>query len=254
MGRNFFLAAALVFLTGCFAGAVRAESPVVLFDQGHGQRFLIEKEGDLDLSGLAGIFQGHRLTVGYHRHPLSSEALKDVDGLVISGPFAPFGDGEVAAVGEFLERGGRLCVMLHIGQPLLPLLEALGVSVSKGVVNEGDNITGSNPLDFHVTRLESHPIHEGLERCALYGAWGLEAANRKARIIARTGPGAWIDKGRDRTRTPDEPAGEVGVVAAGTVGKGAFVVFGDDAVFQNRFLKEGNLALAVNLARWLAGD
>jgi hypothetical protein len=254
MDRNFLLASAFVFLTGCFAGDVRAEGPAVLFDQGHGQRFLVEKEGDLDLSGLARIFQGHRLTVQYRRHLLSSEALKDIKGLVISGPFAPFGDGEVAAVGEFLERGGRLCVMLHIGQPLLPLLETLGVSVSKGVVNEGDNLTDSNPLDFHVTRLEPHPIHEGLERYALYGAWGLEAAAGKARIIARTGPGAWIGRGRDRTRPAGELAGEVGVVAAGKVGKGAFVVFGDDAVFQNRFLKEGNLALAVNLARWLAGD
>jgi hypothetical protein len=254
MGRNFFLAAVLVFLTGCFAGEVRAESPAILFDQGHGQRFLVEKKGDLDLSGLARILQSHGLTVGYRRHLLDSEALKDSDGLVISGPFAPFGDGEVAAIGEFLERGGRLCVMLHIGQPLLPLLEALGISVSKGVVNEGVNLTAASPLDFQVTRLESHPIHEGLVSYALYGAWGLEAANRKARIIARTGPGAWIDRDRDRTLSPDEPAGETGVVAAGEVGKGAFVVFGDDAVFQNRFLKEGNLVLAVNLARWLAGD
>lgn len=253
MNRYLFPAAAFVFLMGCFAGEVRAGPPAVLFDQGHGQRFLVENEGDLDLSGLAGIFQGHRVNVQYRRHPIVPQALRDIDALVISGPFAPFGEGEVAAIGEFLERGGRLCVMLHIGQPLLPLLETLGVSVTQGVVNEGADLTASNPLDFYVTRLEPHPIHGGLERYALYGAWGLRAAGGKARIIARTGPGAWISRGRDRTRSLDEPAGELGVVAAGEVGKGAFVVFGDDAAFQNRFLKEGNLALAVNLARWLTG-
>jgi hypothetical protein len=44
-----------------------------------------------------------------------------------------------------------------------------------------------------------------------------------------------------------------GVAIAGTYGKGKYVVFGDDAIFQNVFLKGENMALGKNLARWLRG-
>jgi hypothetical protein len=42
-----------------------------------------------------------------------------------------------------------------------------------------------------------------------------------------------------------------GVVVQGTHGAGRFVVFGDDAIFQNKFLDASNKQLARNLARWL---
>lgn len=32
-------------------------TPVALFDQGHGQRFLVEGKGQLDLTGLADVFR-----------------------------------------------------------------------------------------------------------------------------------------------------------------------------------------------------
>jgi len=42
------------------------------------------------------------------------------------------------------------------------------------------------------------------------------------------------------------------VAVAGRSGKGRFVVFGDDAIFQNKFLTGDNLVLGRNLASWLA--
>jgi hypothetical protein len=38
---------------------------------------------------------------------------------------------------------------------------------------------------------------------------------------------------------------------AGALGRGRFVVFGDDTLFQNRFLDGSNLELAGNLVHWL---
>jgi len=35
------------------------------------------------------------------------------------------------------------------------------------------------------------------------------------------------------------------------LGKGGFLVFGDDAIFQNKFMGTNNKALAANLAGWL---
>ena len=43
------------------------------------------------------------------------------------------------------------------------------------------------------------------------------------------------------------------VAIAGQSGSGRFVVFGDDAIFQNRFFKGNNQVLGRNLARWLSG-
>ena len=41
-----------------------------------------------------------------------------------------------------------------------------------------------------------------------------------------------------------QPAGLDRVVYAGDLGKGGFLVFGDDAIFQNKFLDANNKALA----------
>ena len=38
------------------AAAGPAAATTVLFDQGHGQRFVADRDGELDLSGLAGVF------------------------------------------------------------------------------------------------------------------------------------------------------------------------------------------------------
>ncbi|MBW1897757.1 MAG: hypothetical protein JRI61_01710, partial [Deltaproteobacteria bacterium] len=40
----------------------------------------------------------------------------------------------------------------------------------------------------------------------------------------------------------------------GKWGAGHFVVFGDDAIFQNKFLIEENALIGKNLARWLKGE
>jgi hypothetical protein len=237
----------------CAPAAAHSDKPLILFDEGHGQRFTIEQKGDLGLYGLAEVIHGEGIGVKYGRQSLDPKELSAFGALIISGPFAPFSGKEIDIVEDFVRGGGRLAVMLHIGQPVLPLLDRLGVRVGPGVIHEEENVIGPKSTDFSVTRLEEHPLHAGLEGYSLYGAWGLEAAGDPVRIIALTGPRAWLDTDRDHRNSSSEPHGQVGVAAAGTLGKGAFVVFGDDAIFQNRFLKENNRILARNLARWLAG-
>ena len=57
--------------------------------------------------------------------------------------------------------------------------------------------------------------------------------------------------------TNDSSKGDAGgpftVAVSGTLGAGLFAVFGDDAIFQNRYLDEDNGRLAANLSGWLAG-
>ena len=225
----------------------------VLFDQGHGQRFLIERGGDLDLSLLAGTFRdlGHKVSTS--TDPLTEKLLDGVDILLISGPFRPYSPEEIETVARFVERGGAVCLTLHIAPPLSALLYRLGIDHSNGVIHEEEGTIEGDPLNFQVTRLESHPLFRGVTQFSLHGVWALLDTRTGVHSIARTSPSAWIDlKGNGRFDSGDARQ-SFAVAVAGEAGKGRYVVFGDDAVFQNKFLKDDNMILARNLAVWLAG-
>jgi hypothetical protein len=244
------LLAAVALTTGaCRSG--QGSQPVVLFDESHGERFLVGQQGPMDLSKLADLFRAEGLQVRSSREPLSTQALSGVDALVISGPFAPLTPAEVDAVLGFVDRGGRLSVMLHIAPPAAALLLSLHVSSSNGVIREHDNLIGTDPLTFHVTRLTPHPLTKGLEQFDAYGVWALLSTSDDAAAIAQTGPNAWVDLNGNQTQDPRDAVQSFALVVAGRWGKGRFAVFGDDAIFQNQFLVGGNAVLAQNLAHYL---
>lgn len=246
----FFLFSLFLLLFSPFNAHART---AVLFDQGHGQRFLIERGGDLDLSLLAGTFRDLGDEVSTSTAPLTEKLLHGVDVLVISGPFRPYTTEEIEAVARFVEHGGAVCITLHIAPPLSGLLYRLGVDHSNSVIHEEEGIIGNDPLNFHVTRLESHPLFQGVRQFSLYGVWALQNVRSGVRAIARTSPSAWVDLNGNATFDPGDARQQFTVAVAGEPGKGRFVVFGDDAVFQNKFLTGDNLILARNLAKWLAG-
>lgn len=243
----------LVFIFAVSTEVFGGDRPVVLFDQGHGQRFVIEKDEDLQLSGLAELFRGQDCEVRSSDGKIAGADLAGVDILVSSGLFVPYDEEELQAIQDFLERGGALSVMVHVAPTYANLFNMLGVAASNGVLNETENIIEANPLDFRVKNLSPHPLADGLEEFNLYGGWALMNTSENAMAIAYTSRQSWIDNNRDRRRTPDEPLHVFGVIVAGMKGKGRFVVFGDDAIFQNRFLTDNNQTLAVNLVKWLKG-
>lgn len=224
---------------------------MVLFDEAHGQRFLVGKHGPLDLSTFAALFGRHGWKVRTGTAPLSASAIANVDAIVISGAFAPLTPGEGDAVLRFLDRGGRLSVMLHIGAPVDQLLYHLNVAISKGVIHEREDIIGGDPLNFHVSHLEPHPLTRNLEGFNIYGGWALHNLADNVEVVARTSSTAWIDLNGDRVLSNGDAVQAFGVVLAGRAGRGRFAVFGDDAMFQNQFLTGGNLVLATNLVAWL---
>jgi hypothetical protein len=225
----------------------------ILFDQGHGQAFTIEKDGDLQLSKFAGIISGKGCQVIATRAPLTPQVLKDVNALIISGAFKPLSENETKAIGDFLDNGGRLVVLLHIAPPLVPLLNALGVASANGVVREGDKslIIDGEPLYFKVSTLKEHPLTRSLSYFTLYGGWPLFPVQKGVSTIASTSSMAWVDLNRDQSLSHKEPVQAFGVLVIGKVGKGEFAVFADDAIFQNRFLKGENEKLAENLSLWM---
>lgn len=177
--------------------------------------------------------------------------LKPIEILIISGAFSPVTRPEIEAIMKFLESGGKLVVMAHIHQPFVQLFERLGVGISKGPIIEQENIIGSNPKDFQVINLKDHPITKNIQSFNVYGGWGINNLPEGVQVIARTSNKAWIDLDRNGKQTQADAMQSFPVILAGYAEKGKFVVFGDDAIFQNGFLEGGNLQFARNLVNWL---
>ena len=227
--------------------------PMVLFDQGHGQHFLVGNKGELDLSILGETFvaEGFQVKASSPDQVFTDEALAKVSTLIISGAFKPMNDAEVGVIKKFIDRGGQLCVMLHIASPLASLLNNLGIAVSNSVIREQANLPQpETPTDFFVTDLSPHPLTKGLAQINFYGTWALNV-EEPANIIAKTSPEAWVDLNNNKTLDPGDATQAFSVIVTGQLGHGHFVVFADDAIFQNRFLVGPNQQLAKNMAGWL---
>jgi len=255
MHKQLISMVALFMLIHSFIPGAQADDkkPTVMFDQGHGQKFLIEKEGDLQLSKLSGLFRDEGYIVKTGAGLITDEAVKGISVLVISGAFAPLNAAEIDAIIRFLDAGGKLCIMLHIPQPVAGLLSRLQVYASNGVILGKDNLIENEPKNFLITKMDQHAITKGIQKFAVHGGWALISDSKQGKIIARTGSHAWIDLNRDGKFNSTDAQQSFGVAIAGTYGKGKYVVFGDDAIFQNVFLKGENMALGKNLARWLRG-
>jgi hypothetical protein len=239
------------FLT--FSSLSFATPITVLFDQGHGQAFTIEKDGDLQLGQLAGRLRDNGWQVDATRDALTPELLNGVNALIISGAFNSFSENEIKTIGSFIDNGGRLVVLLHIAPPLVPLLSELGVTAANGIVREWDKsqIIDGEPLYFKVSNLKEHPLNKGLTFFSLYGGWPLLPIREGVNTIASTSPMAWVDLNNDHMLSNKDAVQEFGVLVTGNIGKGEFAVFADDAIFQNRFLEGENEKLLENLSAWM---
>jgi hypothetical protein len=240
-----------VFLLSLSVVQSEAKKLTVIFDQGHGQKFVIEKEGELQLSRLSGLFREKGFDVKANGGQINDASLKTADVLIISGAFQPFSPEETDAVIRFVERGGKLCIMLHIPQPITGLMSRLKVYASNGVIQEQENTIQNAPKEFFITNLGKHAITKGVKKIGVHGAWALMTESKTAQTIARTGPKAWIDLNRDGKFNETDARQSFGVVIAGTLGKGRYVVFGDDAILQNKFLDQENMTIGKNLADWM---
>jgi hypothetical protein len=229
-------------------GAIAA--PVVLMDQSHDQRFVIEKEEPLHLSSFAAILTAEGFSVKSSTKVFTDDLLKGIDVVVISGPFKSIEPQEVDILLSFLARGGRLAAMLHIGSPFSDLLHRLEVDFTNYVLYEQENIIDNDPRNFQVKALNSNPLFAGIDHFSLYGGWALVNTASSSRIVASTSPKGWVDLNGDKKLSTGDVVQDFGVVVVGEFGAGRFVVFGDDAIFQNKFLDESNSQLAKNLARW----
>lgn len=225
------------------------DKKTVLFEEGHGQLFKIIDSKNLGLSKLSTIFQNDAWTVETSNSEITDELLNDIDALVITGAFKSITQNEIGVIKRFLEKGGKLAVMLHIGPPVAALLHNVNVSISNGVIHETGNLIIGNDIDFKVVNLNIHELTNNLNDFTVYGGWALLPTDSNGHVVAQTSTKSWIDLNGDNKADAQQ---SFATIVVGTFGLGEFVVFSDDAIFQNMFLKENNYELAQNLVQWLA--
>ena len=247
MTRSLILLSFL-FITNYFFASDKKK---ILFDESHGQIFTINQTGDLQLSKLSAIFKNKGWEVNTCSSEITDEMLKGVDALIISGAFKPFSQPEIETIVRFIKNGGKLSIMLHIGPPVADLLHDLHVSISNGVIHETENIINNNDLDFNVTQLEKHSLLKGLKQLSVFGGWALLPTDETVKIIAQTQDKSWIDLNRNKIFNEGDAQQSFAIIVSGSVDIGKFVVFADDAIFQNRFLETHNSKLGSNLEKWL---
>ena len=248
------LSAAIAIAAVAASGPVWAESlapsRTTAFDRSHHEIFSPVEDGPLHYSSLHDAF-GRLGPVSLPVGPITEESLRGVGTYVIAGAATELTADEVRALGDFVDRGGSLLVLLHIAPPVARLTESFGIVVSNYVLSERHDTIASNAQDFRVSNLAEHPITKGVSKIAVFGTWGLRAEGA-AKTVAATTHDCFVDMNRNRVKDEPEPAGVFGVVAVAERGGGRVVVLADDAPFANKFLSEAdNRVLLDNVVAWL---
>jgi ABC-type uncharacterized transport system involved in gliding motility auxiliary subunit len=207
---------------------------------------------------------------------------EDADIVMIAGARASLLDGELASLRRYLERGGKLLVMLDpfVAPNLAAFLLPYGIEVGANVVLDPENRLGGgeefsvavpniNRRHLITSKLDAPPLFSS---AAVIDAHADEAAGRKADWLLKSGDRSWATHdpavldgeairfvaGRD-INGPLTVAAEVAMLATGASqdepAMTRIIVFGDSEFVRNRFLEYlGNRDLIVNTANWLARE
>lgn len=149
--------------TSALYALTQATRPVVLFIQGHGERSPADFDRHSGYSRIAARLRDENLSVetldlGRNRNVPNHCAL-----MIIAGPVRSFAPFEIALVRDYLNRKGRLLLLLDARTQtgLEPLLREWGVLLSNDVVvDESRTLTGR---ELFISAYPSHPITEPLQ-------------------------------------------------------------------------------------------
>jgi hypothetical protein len=224
-------------------------------------------EGNLTLTSGAG-FSGLRealLTEGFRLRDLvtaaAEEIPEDADAVLLLAPRRPLRPTAVAALGRYLERGGRLVVFLEPGAEsgLEPLLREWGITSpdqlvidpASGPVEGGE--PGASPLAF---QYGTHPIAAGLDSGRMTFFPGVRTFRlRKPRPEDRMDTIVYSSSRARLTGDPEAREDYLPLVVAARFPRGdveaRIVAFGDVELASNQYLRAlYNLDLVMNALHW----
>ncbi|MBI2081592.1 MAG: GldG family protein [candidate division NC10 bacterium] len=195
-------------VTNALLKVTREARRVVYFLQGHG-------EGEVNNTDRPGFSQARDAIQGanYEVKELLLLRERDVPAdaavLVVAGPKREPLPAEVAALERYVQRGGKLLVLLDPEQApaLAVFLEKHGVRPGQDViVDRLSRVLGGDYLIPVVTQYESHPITREFTLASFFPyARTVDAAASPpegvtVQVLARTGEGSWAETDREALR------------------------------------------------------
>lgn len=266
-------------ITPALLRLIQDKAKAVYFTTGHGEHS-IEDRGALGFDSLGRYIA--RENYSCRSILLMRSAIpRDCSLIVIAGPKQDLLDDEIKTLRNYLDKGGRLLVLLDPpeGESLERvenMLGLYGILLEKDViVDEMSKLYGSDYLVPVITQYGVHSITKGFSLPLILpftrsvsliesSMKGIEAAP-----LAFTGEGSWAEKdlalidekGEAKREATDKPGPlSVAVAVARKTSKetgGAFrlVVIGDSDFAGNRYINlSGNKDFILNSINWLAGE
>lgn len=267
--------------TNALLEVVDPRKPVVLFTSGHGERSAGGKGEGIGV--LRGRLSGEGATVREWVSLGQAAVPEEASAVVVAGPQTPFSPEEARVLEAYLERGGRLLLLLDpalAGRPpafqptgLEELLRRWGVTPDDDVVLDPPAaVPQLGPQTFFASNFGDHPVVRDLAQneflvllalCRSLQVGTPQAEGYAVAPLLRTSASAWgvrdlaaLAKGVPRG--PGDGGGALVLAAAvfpGEKGKGKarLVVVGDSDFATDAFLGQGfgNQLFALNALHWL---
>lgn len=268
-------------LTNAFIKVAQQSAKKVYFLTGHGEP-PIEPRPRME-EGFAAAASGLR-NEGFVVEALAlvdkANVPADANVVIVAGARSTLFPNEVEALKVYLDRGGRVLVLIDPGYEygLQRVFGPYGVEVGDNLVidpNPATRAEGYGPTASIVREFEAHPITNKLDNAAVLFPTArsvqprLNLAQIEVNTLVRTGPTSWGETGyressaarRDETDIPG-PVPIAVAVTRNTAGQrrkfadqARLVVIGDQGFITNFFLSKGrNRDLFLNTINWLAGE
>ena len=262
--------------TAAILGVVNPKQPKVYFSTGHGERDL-EGAAQDGLSQFKEYLKRDNLDTQVATL-LKGEVPADCDLLVIAGPRAPFADLERTAVKAYLDKGGRVLLMLDpvLGAQTRPsgledLVKAYGVQFNEDLVIDPNNALPFVDLStVFANDFRSHPVVDGLKGMAVVlpvtrSVATVTADGAASTQLLMTSAGGWGERDlaaiaarKEIKKDATDTQGPVSLGVAAESDKDKengwrLVAFGNSYFIANGELANaGNLNLGLNSVNWLA--
>lgn len=267
--------------TNALLEVLHPQKPVVLFTSGHGERALGGKgEG---IAVLRGRLSGEGATVREWVSLGQAAVPQEASAVVVAGPQTPFSPEEARVLDAYLEKGGRLLLLLDplfSGRPpafqptgLEELLRRWGVTLREDVVLDPPAaVPQLGPQTFFASRFGDHSVVKDLAQneflvllalCRSLEPGTPLATGYRAVPLLQTSPSAWgvRDLSALAKGGPLEPGETQGTLVLSAAvfpgekgeGKARLVVAGDSDFATDAFLGQGfgNQLFVLNALHWL---
>ena len=206
-------------LTNGLIKVIQGRQPKVYFTQGHGEKDTTSADRS-GYQGIGGAMTSSNFVVEKLALAQTTAVPADADIVVIAGPKTDFLGPEVDALRAYLNRAGKLLVMLDpvlkADQPqpanLQALLKEWGISANNDVVLDVSGMGRLIGTDESVPVAVSYPAHAITENFNLLTAYPLarsitpvEGGARVAQKLVETSPSSWAETNL-KSLTGGEPA------------------------------------------------